>query len=243
MKLTPPNKSNVTSSYRIPGIDHALGRTTLKWTTDDGQGQRLSACLRFTDYEKNLPSAYSLWRLPYVLQTWLRTRKSPLLKKPVPFLVMDAIRHLDKMIQPGMKVLEAGGGNSSLWFLSKGVELITYEHSAEWASHIRDAAPANRAQHTLKVMQGAAATADMAAIADHSLDMVLVDCMNDYTRRNDCIRVLISKVKPGGLFILDNSDNPVNWIGADLLKDKKKKRFTGFAPMGLFVCQTTIWTM
>ena len=95
----------------------------------------------------------------------------------------------------------------------------------------------------MKVMQGEAAIGDMALIPDHSLDMVLVDCMNDYTRRNDCIQVLMNKVKPGGWLILDNSDNPVNWVGAELLKDKEMHRFSGFAPMGLFVCQTTFWKM
>jgi hypothetical protein len=67
--------------------------------------------------------------------------------------------------------------------------------------------------------------------------------MNDFTRRNDCIQVLMNKVKPGGWLILDNSDNPVNWVGAELLKDKEMHRFSGFAPMGLFVCQTTFWKM
>jgi len=243
MKPTPPNRNNIRSRYRIPVIDQMLGRTTLEWTCDDGTPQKLSAFLRFTDYEGYFPSLYSLSHLPFVVGTWLSTRRSALLKKPVPFLVLDAIRYLDQIVKPGMKVLEAGGGNSSLWFLSKGTELITYEHSHEWAATLRDAAEPYCEQHTLKIMQGTAAIGDMALLPDHSLDIVLVDCMNDHTRRNDCISVLLSKVKPGGLFILDNSDNPVNWIGAELLKDKEKMRFTGFAPMGLFVCQTTIWTL
>lgn len=243
MKPTPPNRNTIRSRYHIPVIDKILGRTTLEWTCDNGTPQKLSAFLRFTDYEGYFPSLYSVCHLPFVAGTWLSTRKTALLHKPVPFLVMDAIRYLDSVIKPGMKVLEAGGGNSSIWFLSKGADVTTYEHSREWAATLHKAAEPYQHRHTLKNLQGEAATGDMALLPDQSLDLVLVDCMNDFTRRNECIRVLLPKVKPGGLLILDNSDNPLNWQGAELLKDRNKMRFTGYAPMGLFVCQTTIWTI
>ena len=126
---TAPNTSNVTAHYRTPVVDQLLGRTTLEWTTDEGEKESLSASLRFTDYEGNFPSAYSLMRLPYVVKTWFQTRKSPILPKPVPFIVLDAIKFLDKIVQPGMSVVEAGGGNSTLWFLEKGAKVTNYELS------------------------------------------------------------------------------------------------------------------
>jgi len=243
-----PNTSNVTAHYRTPFIDQLLGRTTLEWMTDAGNKDSLRASLRFTDYEGHLPSAYSLLRLPYVIKTWWSTRNSPILDKPVPFIVLDAIRFLEKIIQPGMTVVEAGGGNSTLWFLERGARVTTYEHSADWACYVQCTIHQHpmRFHETnshMKVMQGNEAISDMALIPDHSIDIALIDCMNDYTRRNDCIRVLMNKVKPGGWVILDNSDNPVNWIGASLLQDREMIRFSGYAPMGLFVCQTTFWKM
>jgi hypothetical protein len=57
------------------------------------------------------------------------------------------------------------------------------------------------------------------------------------------MRAAMKKVKKGGWLILDNSDNPVNWRGADLLNGKDMIKFTGYSPMSLFVCQTTIWKM
>ena len=245
---TPPVQQNVTARYKTPILDQLLGRTTLEWTCDDGRTEELQASLRFTDYEGNLPSAFSVMRLPYVFKTWLQSRRSPILSTPVPFLVLDAIQFLDEIVQPGMKVIEAGGGNSSLWFLQKKTMLTTYEHSSDWAGFIQKTVRANpmkfhEKNFKIKVMQGEAAIGDMSLIPDGSLDIVLVDCMNDFTRRNHCIKVLMSKVKKGGWMILDNSDNPVNWVGADLLKGKEMRRFSGFAPMGLFVCQTTFWKM
>jgi Methyltransferase domain len=245
---TPPNKQNITASYKTPVIDQLLGRTTLEWICDDGREESLRASLRFTDYEGNTPSTYSVLRLPFVFKTWVQTRRSPILENPVPFIVMDAIRFMEKIVQPGMSVVEAGGGNSSLWFLERNTMVTTYEHSADWAGFVQKTVRENplrfhEKNFNIKVMQGQSAIADMALIPDQSLDVVLVDCMNDFTRRNDCMEVLMSKVKKGGWMVLDNSDNPVNWVGADLLKGKEMYRFSGFAPMGLFVCQTTFWKM
>ncbi len=247
-QYTPPNKQNITASYKTPVIDQLLGRTTLEWTCDDGREESLQASLRFTDYEGNAPSAYSVLRLPYIFKTWMQSRHSPILEEPVPFIVMDAIRFLENIVQPGMTVVEAGGGNSSLWFLERNAMVSTYEHSSEWAGFIQKTVRENplrfhEKNFNIKVMQGQSAIADMALIPDQSLDIVLVDCMNDFTRRNDCMEVLMTKVKKGGWMVLDNSDNPVNWVGADLLKGKEMHRFSGFAPMGLFVCQTTFWQM
>lgn len=246
--ITPPNTHTISSRYVYPLVDKVLGRTTLEWTCDNGRKEALKANLRFTDYEGNPPSLYSLFRLPYVVKTWMQTRRNPILNTPVPFIVLDAIRFLEGIVQPGMQVLEAGGGNSTLWFLERGMHVTTYEHDENWAGNVMWSIKFNPLRFhekniKMKVMQGAAATGDMSLIPDKSLDIVLIDCMNDFTRRNECVRVLMNKVKPGGWLILDNSDNPVNWLGAELLEGKEMHRFSGFAPMGLFVCQTTFWKM
>lgn len=247
-EITPPNRNNISARYALPVVDMMLGRTTLEWTCDNGKKEALKASLRFTDYEGNPPSLYSFLRLPYVMKTWMQTRTSPILENPVPFIVLDAIKFLDGIVEQGMQVLEAGGGNSTLWFLEKGAQVTTYEHNNYWAHHILSTIKYNPLRFhekniKMKVMQGEAATGDMSLISDHSLDIVLIDCMNDFTRRNDCIKALINKVKPGGWIVLDNSDNPINWLGAELLEGKEVHRFSGYAPMGLFVCQTTFWRM
>lgn len=92
--------------------------------------------------------------------------------------------------------------------------MTTYEHSADWAKYIQCTMHEHPMRYhesnsQMKVMQGEAAVADMELIPDHSIDVILVDCMNDYTRRNGSYRVLMNKVKPGGWLTLDNSDNPV----------------------------------
>jgi predicted O-methyltransferase YrrM len=161
---------------------------------------------------------------------------------------MDAIKFLDKIFRPGMKVLELGGGNSSLWFLERGANLTTYEHSSDWGTYLTSRINSKpefyyTGKMNLKIMQGEETVRDLESHDDHTFDIILVDSMNDFTRRNDCMRAAMKKVKKGGWLILDNSDNPVNWRGADLLNGKDMIKFTGYSPMSLFVCQTTIWKM
>lgn len=245
-EVIPPNQELAQSSYQHPMIDRLLGRTTLTWKCDDGHTEKLRASLRFTDYEGNKPSLYSVSKLPYVVKTYFQSKKHPLIKNPVPFLTMDAIRFLDSLVRPGINVLEVGGGNSSLWFLEHGVKLTTYEHNHEWGTMVLNEVRANPGKYyeerfNLRIMQGRDTVNDLMRLPEKAFDILLVDSMNDYTRRTECLRAAISKVKEGGYIVLDNSDNPCNWSADDMLKGKEMHRFTGYAPMSLFVCQTTFW--
>ena len=246
IKLTPPNQTLATSRYQKPVIDKLLGRTTLEWECDDGHKEKLQASLRFTDYEGNKPSLYSIRKLPYVLKTYFESKRSGLISNPVPFLTMDSIRFLDSMVRPGLKVLEIGGGNSSLWFLERCVNLTTYEHNIDWGMMLLNEVNENPGRYhperfNLKMMKGRDVINDVNKLEDKSFDILLVDSMNDYTRRVASLRAAMKKVKPGGWIILDNSDNPANWNADELMKEKEMHRFTGYAPMSLFVCQTTFW--
>jgi hypothetical protein len=244
----PPTLNLVQSYYRRPNLDVITGRTTLEWINDLGKTEKLTVNNRFTDYEGNRPSWNSIVALPYIAWTYFSSRKSPVLKNPVPFLVIDAISFLSKIIFPGMKILEAGGGNSTLWFLKKQCHVTTIEHSASWAqiisSHIASNPGVYRASRLdMNVMQGHDAVEFIEHQPDRSFDLVLIDSMNEFTRRNHCMKAALKKVKRGGWMVLDNSDNPVNHAGADLMNDFPQIKFTGYSPMCLFVCQTSFWQL
>ena len=243
---TPPQTNLATATYKHPVIDKLLGRTTLEWNCDDGHSESLTASLRFTDYEGNRPSWYSISKLPFVFKTYLQSKRSPLMRKPVPFLTMDAIKFLDAMIRPGIRVLEIGGGNSSLWFLERGVNLTTYEHDGEWGQMVKNEVNAHPEHYhaerfNLNIMQGNDVVNDLKKLQDRHFDIALVDSMNDFTRRTACLNVAKEKVKEGGWVVLDNSDNPANWPADEMMSGKEMHRFTGYSPMSLFVCQTTFW--
>jgi len=246
--LSAPNPKTMVAGYKHPVIDRLLGRTTLEWDCDDGHKEKLTAYLRFTDYEGHKPSWYSISKLPYILKTYFESYRAPIMQKPIPFLTMDAIRLMDKLVKPGMNILEIGGGNSSLWFLKRGVNLTTYEHDRQWALMVESKVKEHPEQYnaesfTLRIMQGSDVLNDLEKLGDKCFDVLLVDCMNAYTRRTECLRIAKSKVKDGGWVILDNSDNPANWPADEIMNGKEMYRFTGYTPMSLFVCQTSFWRM
>ena len=147
-----------------------------------------------------------------------------------------------------MKVLEVGGGNSTLWFLQQGCEVMTIEHDGDWARYIKDFVASelgSTAKNNLHmyVEQGASAIELINTAADDHYDLVLVDCMNKFTWRKECVAAARRKVKAGGWLCLDNSDHPNNWNAVELMHDRKRIRYTGWAPMCSVVTQTSFWQM
>jgi hypothetical protein len=194
---------------------------------------------RFEDYDGHRPSLYSCLRLPLILRTWYRRKKSPLIDPPLPMLVMDAIRFLDKEVTRGARVLELGGGNSTLWFLKKGAELTTLESSQEWADFIKA-----KADHgNLKVLDRNGVLAYLHSLPDRIFDVVLVDCKSALINRNEAVGIVRNKVRTGGWLVLDNSDAPRFQAAKETMKDRPRLVFSGFTPMRFVVCQTSMWQM
>lgn len=242
-----PQRNNVRTFYAQPLLDRLTGRYTAEWENDDGK-HSIRVHNRLRDFEGNAPSIYSLLRLPHILRTYLAARRNPILPEPVPFLVLDAIMFLEEIVQPGMRVLEVGGGNSTLWFLARGARVTTIEHSQEWADQIRSWAEQNLGEEAcsrleIHVAAGASAIELIERTADGSRDLILVDCMNAHTWRHACVAAARPKLERGGWMVLDNSDHPNNWSGVELMSDLERLRFTGFAPMCPVVTQTSFWQM
>lgn len=242
-----PDQNNVRTYYRRPWLDRLTGRYTVEWENAEGV-QSLCVHNRFTDLEGHPPSLASLMRLPAVASSYLATRRHPILPEPVPLLVWDAIRYLERELEPGMRVLEVGSGNSTLWFLGRGCRVTSIEHSADWAGYVRafvddHLSEEARARLEYHVEEGEAAVDRIRATGDQSFDVILVDSANAHTYRPDCVVAARPKVRPGGLLVLDNSDHPNNWPALETMADHARIRFTGLAPMCPVVCQTSAWRM
>lgn len=242
-----PQSNNVRTFYANPLLDRLTGHYTAEWENPGGK-HSVRVHNRLRDFEGNAPSIYSTLRLPRIVRTYLAARRHPILPEPVPFLVLDAIMFLEEIVQPGMRVLEVGGGNSTLWFLSRGARVTTIEHSREWADEIERWADDNldeeaRGRLEIHVAEGPAAIDIIERTANGSRDLVLVDCMNAHTWRRECVAAARPKLERGGWMVLDNSDHPNNWSGVELMSDLERLRFTGFAPMCPVVTQTSFWQM
>jgi SAM-dependent methyltransferase len=223
--------------YRRPLIDRPLGRYTAEWEGPEGR-VTYQTVNRVKDWEGNWPSLYSVVRLPYVLWTYLLAKRSPILPHPVPFIVLDAIKRLRQLIRPGTRVLEVGGGNSTLWFIDQSCEVTVFEHDRAWADLVKGAARDRRP--TIIVTAGEAGVRLMDELPDNSFDLALVDSTGQFPAAL-CIPVVRRKLKPGGWLVLDNSDMPANWRGVALMADQTRERYVGYSPMALKVSQTSFW--
>ncbi|HXG63295.1 MAG TPA: class I SAM-dependent methyltransferase [Planctomycetota bacterium] len=234
----------VRTYYERPWRDRWTGRYTVAW-----DGGRVRAHTRFQDLQGRWPSWRSVLALPMCVASYWEARSRPLLKRPRPFLVVDAIRFLERTIRPGHRVLEVGGGNSTLWFLERGATVTTVEHDPEWAAGIEVRYAAERERFaragsgglSVHVLGGRKAVDFLEGLEGASFDLALIDCANAVTLRVEALRAARPKVKSGGWLVLDNSDHPQNWAAARLMSGCAALRFTGFAPMSLGVSQTSAW--
>lgn len=202
----------------------------------------------FTDSQGHLPSVYSLVRLPYVLSTWVETRRKPLLANPSPRMVLDATRFLDKLLRPGMRILELGAGHSTLWLLQKGVNLISYESDPEWAGRIletvrQEPGRFHESRLIMQVLSGSDALEDLKRLPKNYFDIILIDSENAAINRKESLQILSEKIKLRGWIALNNADNPVNQPPAEWLEGKECYRFTGYSPMSFSVSQTAFWRL
>lgn len=205
-----------------------------------------SRALRITDFDGRLPSLKSTFKFPGIILKYAlqKINKRYVMKKPKPFIVVDAVDYIAKHLHTGSKVLEVGAGNSTLWFLENGCEVTSIEHDKRWAKEILSHAKrSNRfcfSNLTMKVCEGAQAL-QFLDDTNNKYDVILVDSMNFHTSRYEAIKILKNRLTENGILVLDNSDGIVNWKAMNVLKGIERKQFSGYAYNCPYVSQTTIW--
>lgn len=169
------------------------------------------------------------------LLAWLRSlRENYLLSAPSPWLAFDAIHFIETRLQPNPHIFEYGSGGSTLFWLIKGAKLVSVEHDIQWFETISRQVvgaqtitrldyriiPPQRAETEITDGQRADPTQyrsgdqafrqyqfrDYVSQIDEfpadTFDLVMVDGR----ARPACIMHSASKIKPGGMLVLDNAD-------------------------------------
>jgi hypothetical protein len=203
----------------------------------------------------------------YILRWAASLWPDALLRNPQPWLVFAAIDYLDQIDLRGWRVFEYGSGGSTLYWLRRGAQVISVEEDATWYDRVRlRIPPGARIDYRLVPPELAAPPlsdpdpADPAAyisvhypqnglsyrryvtqidpLADGSLDLVLVDGR----ARASCLAHAASKVRSGGLLILDNADRTYyTRRNASALAGYQPIVFAGAVPLVPVFSQTTIY--
>ena len=191
-------------------------------------------------------------------------------KDQQPWISFDAIDYLNKFLKNKSIVFEYGGGGSTLYFLKNQAIVYTVEHDGGWFKTLDNTVKENKYQNwTGEFIQAESGDLVDAPEIDNPahystgdefyknhyfknyataidryendfFDIVLVDGRS----RASCIQHSLSKIKKGGLLILDNSDRTYYLTKT---QQEIEKQFTQVlskyspSPYSIDFTQTTIW--
>ena len=162
--------------------------------------------------------------------------------RPVlPWITFPAIRFLKRRLTPESRVFEWGSGMSTIWFERRCREVWAVEDDPAW--HARITALARKAKVVL--LEGKAYVEKILDFPPGYFDVISVD--GSY--RLDCFRLALAHIGPGGLLLIDNTDNDRTTRGDLFVIDRTLEalgpewevhRFPGWGPGNFFAWETTI---
>jgi hypothetical protein len=149
--------------------------------------------------------------------------------RPIPWYTYPATAALAGADYRERRVLEWGGGQSTLWWAARAEQVVTFEADLAWYSELRTRRPENV---VLRYLPGGQPSPDLLD-PDERFDIVVVDGCNRFA----CARWSIDRLSPNGALILDNAEGywgpePGRYPILELLRDQGFQRvdFFGYAP-------------
>src|SRR5450759_1416161 len=145
---------------------------------------------------------------------------------PLPWLTYPAIDLLAHAEVSGRRVLEFGAGQSTVWWLSRGAEVISFDDNARWIGRVRAEMP--DADVRLVDQNLSQFPADLLAAR---FDVVVIDGL----RRQVAAKIARDVVATSGCIIQDNSESFWSDVAGryeiiELLADFQRIDLYGFAP-------------
>jgi hypothetical protein len=170
---------------------------------------------------------------------WLKSmysRRHPL-SYPVPWLTFDSIREIEKRLSPGSQIFEYGAGHSTVYWAEKDLNIVLVEDNPDWFKMVEGVL---RGRPKVKVCFESAPDkyVNFISLFSEPFDVVIVDG----SHRKQCVRGALSKLKPGGLLVVDNTD--WHWFQKDetlVPASWEKMVFPGPAPFIGHLSETTLW--
>ena len=189
-----------------------------------------------------------------------RTDREICLKNRIPWFTYGAIEWLEKNLDKNIVAFEWGSGGSTLFFTSRIHKITSIEHNIEWykkiSRMIREEEITNCEYYFIeqelsdkdeqiickKIGDGGTEFYKyykfISSYPDNYFDMIIIDGR----ARNLCIKEAMSKIKPGGIIILDNSDRVEYAKGINIMSDWGRKDFYGPGPSSYYFGKTSIFT-
>jgi hypothetical protein len=167
---------------------------------------------------------------------------------PIPWYTYPAIEQLSTWDFRHCDILEYGSGNSTLWWMDRARSVTSIEHSIEWHQYV-----SNQVNENCKLLLSAVDMEkdDKKQIEDYVgcvgqlgyFDVIIVDGVNKPGVRMECARRALEHLKPGGLFIIDNSDRLPDTCKMMRNAGFLEIDFKGLGPMNQYAETTSLFFM
>jgi predicted O-methyltransferase YrrM len=166
-----------------------------------------------------------------------------------PWLNAPSLRFLKRLVRPGWRVFEFGSGRSTTWYAKRVASVVALESARDWyqevAAHL---APVDGAR--VELLPAREFPARLEKERDSFFDLIVVDGpgvdehgseLPSELGRTGCVHASITKVRPGGVIMLDNSDLPRYRQVDSALTGWRKVRLSGFSTSPLTPTETTFY--
>jgi len=199
------------------------------------QGDTRTRPTRFHTQDGNLAPWLAYFGLPRAIWQWIRWRYyGKLVERP--WIPPSATRKIQGFLTPDTRVLEIGGGMSTLWLAKRCRSLLSIEADQKWFDQLRALVVERGLNHVdLQFRWQASEMCDFSSLSDGSLDF----CLIDGGPRLECIQAALPKMKPDGLIYVDNTDLYIPskefLLTLPAMHSCRLSFHRGFAPACLFI--------
>lgn len=153
---------------------------------------------------------------------------------PIPWYTYPAIEYLVQLDFSHKTVFEYGAGNSTLFWAERAQKVISIEDNDHWYSKVSERIRENT---QLQLVHDRDAYVKAIQTYDEKFWVIIIDGSYRY----ECAEQAISKLEPGGMIILDNSD----WFvkAAALFRNANLIQIdmSGFGPINDYTWTTSVF--
>jgi len=123
--------------------------------------------------------------------------------RALPWYTYPMIEYLSQLDFSDADVLEFGGGQSTMWWCERAKSVTTLESNSAWQAEL-----ARRTTGRATVLKVASPADAARRLGIQNFDVIVVDdgSASGPGGRVDNARTAFSRLKPGGLIVVDNSD-------------------------------------
>lgn len=161
--------------------------------------------------------------------------------EPLPWYTYPAIDFLRHRRFEGKRILEFGGGQSTLWWAARADKVLTVDSDEEWADYVRQNVGENVAVHYVPLDRESRTVKPIreviAASGIDKFDIIVIDGH----LREELVAVAFDHLAANGAIIMDNAEG---YSFANLTADRDCRRieFYGLSPgTSLQNCTSMAW--